>query len=304
MNQAPQHEPSRLDDAVAAMRRLPVPQRPPDRSVLEAISASEKSGFGRIPQKLLQRIKRVHPIVRYSIVATVLAAVALTGLGRRTDTLLLADVVTAMSKHKTFRFESKHEKLPVEVPGNPRELSDETKRQLGGGGRPNTQISYGTLDTMHARIEDSRGDLTIIDQAKGIMLRLDPREKTGVARKFPPVMKRSGFFEILDELMKDKATIATNEQLDGVPVVVYRLKKDKDHVNSTIWVDRATELPVRMVMENVGRNPQRVTMSNFVWDPPIADPVAFFSVDPPAGYHVETRNLFKTDPPEKKNEKK
>jgi hypothetical protein len=298
MNQSPQQEPSRLDDAVAAMRRLPVPQRPPDRAVLEAISASEKSGFGRIPQKLLQRIQRVHPLVRYSIVATVLAALALTGWGRRSDTLLLADVVTAMSKHKTLRFDVKREKLPVEAPGNPREPSDETKRRLGGGPRwPVTSVSYGTLDTMHGRIENSRGDLTIVDHTKGIMLRLDPQTKTAVANKFPPAMKRSGFFDILDELMKDKATIATNEQLDGVPVVVYRLKKD--NVNSTIWVDRATELPVRMVMEDTGRIQQKTTMSNFVWDPPIADPTAFFSVDPPAGYQVQTRNLFKTDPPEK-----
>src|ERR1700678_2205297 len=295
MNQSPQHEPSRLDEAIASMRRTSVPQRPPDRSVLDAISASENSAFGRIPQKLLQRIQRVHPIVRYSIVATVLAALALTGWGRRTDTVLLADVVTAMSKHKTLRFEVKREKLPVEAPGNPRELTDETKRRPGGGGgRPITDISYGTLDTMHARIEHSGGDLTIVDQAKGILLRLDPREKTAVASKFPPVMKRNGFFDILDELMKDKATIATNEQLDGVAVVVYRLTKDQ--VNSTIWVDRATELPVRLVMEHSGPLQQKTTMSNFVWDPPIADPAAFFSIDPPAGYKVQTRNLFKTDP--------
>ncbi len=242
----------------------------------------------------------MHPIVRYSIVATVLAALVLTGWGRRTDTVLLADVVTAMSKHKTFRFEVKREKLPVEAPGNSRELSDETKRRLGGGGPrwPVTQISYGTLDTMHARIEDSRGTLTIVDQAKGILLRLDPQEKTAVASKFPPVKKRNGFFAILDELMKDKATIATNEQLDGVAVVVYRLTKDQ--VNSTLWVDRATELPVRLVMEHSGPLQQKTTMTNFVWDPPIADPAAFFSVDPPAGYQVQTRNLFKSDPPEKK----
>ncbi len=297
MNQAPQHDPSRLDDAVAAMRRTPVPQRPPDRFVLDALTTTEGRRLGRIPLQLLQRIKRVNPIVRYSIVATILAALALTSWGRRSETLLLADVVTAMSKHKTLRFESKRERLPAKAPGNPRELSDETKRGLGGGRQPITDISYGTLDTMHARIEHSRGGLTIIDQAKGILLQLDPQEKTAVARKFPPVMKRNGFFAILDELMKDKATIATNEQLDGVPVVVYRLTKED--MNSTIWVDRATELPVRMVMENSGPVQQRTTMSNFVWDPPIADPVAFFSVDPPAGYTVQKRNLF-NDAPKKK----
>jgi hypothetical protein len=296
MSQSPQQEPNRLDEAVAAMRRMPAPQRPPDRSVLDALSAKETSGLERIPLQLLQRIQRVNPIIRYSIVATVLAALVLLGWGRHSEGLLLADVVTAMSKHKTFRFDNKLEKLPAPAAGNPRDLPDDTKRRLGGGGRwPVTQISCGTLDTMHARIEDSRGTLTIVDQAKGILLRLDPQEKTAVVSKFPPVMKRSGFFEILDELMKNKATIATNEELDGVAVAVYRLSKDQ--VNSTIWVDRPTELPVRVVMENVGKIQQKTTMTNFVWDPPIADPVAFFSVDPPAGYQVQTRNLFKTDPP-------
>jgi hypothetical protein len=300
MSQSPQHESNRLDEAVAAMRRMPVPQRPPDRSVLDALSANETSGLERIPLQLLQRIQRVNPIVRYSIVAIVLSALVLLGWGRRSEGLLLADVVTAIAKHKTVRFDNKREKLPVEAPGNPRDLSDENKRRLGvGGGRwPVTQISYGTLDTMHARIEDSRGTLTIVDQAKGVLLRLDPQEKTAVVSKFPPVKKRNGFFDILDELMKDKATIATNEELDGVAVVVYRLTKD--HVNSTIWVDRATELPVRMVMEHSGPLREKTTMSNFVWDPPIADPAAFFSVDPPAGYQVQTRNLFKTEPPSKK----
>jgi hypothetical protein len=265
--------------------------------VLDALSASENGISGRIPQQLLQRIHRVNPIVRYSIVVAVLAGLVLTGWGRRSDTLLLADVATAVAKHKTVRSDDKIEKVPAPGEENQQERPDETKRRPGAGQWPMIHTSYATLDTMHARIEDRRGPVTILDRAKGVLLRLDPQAKTAVVSKFPGVMKTSGFLEILDKLMKDEETIATNEELDGAAVVVYRLKKE--NVNSTIWVDRATELPVRVVMENVGPLRQKTTMSNFIWDPPIADPAAFFSVDPPAGYHVQTRKLFKEGPEKK-----
>jgi hypothetical protein len=298
MNQGSDRESSRLDEAVAAMRRMAVPQRPPDRTVLDALSASASGGFKRISLQFLQRIQRMHPLARYAVVASVLSALMLVGFGRRSE-LLLADVATAVSKHKTVRFESKVEKLRQPAGGNQRDLPDQTKQQLGVGGNwPMTRTNYATLDSMHSRSEDARGGLTIMDRAKGIFLRLNPQAQTAVVSKFPGVMKTIGILEILDELMKDKATIATNEELDGIAVVAYRLTKDE--VSSTIWVDRATQLPVRVEMANTGKLSQKSTMAKFQWDPPISDPIAFFSVEPPAGYKVQTRNLFRDDAPGQK----
>ena len=44
-----------------------------------------------------------------------------------------------------------------------------------------------------------------------------------------------------------RQTITSQEQLDGLDVVVYRLTKDD--VKTTIWADRYTMLPLRAEME-------------------------------------------------------
>ena len=62
----------------------------------------------------------------------------------------------------------------------------------------------------------------------------------------------------------------------------------------SVLQDIEEELRVHVEMEML-RNHEKQTLSNFVWDPPISDP-AFFSVDPPPGYIVDTKSLF-ADPP-------
>jgi hypothetical protein len=286
VNDLPSPESDLLDEAVAAMRRMASPDRPPDQFVIDALRQSRTRRFATLPRELYHRTLRMNPIVRYAIVALVLSAIVLVGFGRRSGTLLLADVMAAVSKHKTVRFDSKNESDSGEA----------------GQQRPaRTSTDYATLDNMHVRIEASSGMVTILDRAKGVFLLLDPREKMARVRTFPGKMHDAGVLGRLEELEKDKTTTSAREQFKGSEVIAYRLTKEG--VKSTILVDPKTELPVRVEMEHSrpsrrGQPPEheKVTMSNFAWDPPIADPARFFSVEPPAGYKVETRNLF-ADPP-------
>jgi hypothetical protein len=270
MNEPSPHEGDLLDEAVAAMRRMPTPERPPDSLVLESLHHSEQLGPRPLPNTLFEKVLRMHPYVRYGIVALVGSVLLLIGFGTHSNALLLADVMKAVAKHKTVKFESPGRRPPI------------------------TRTIYGTLDQMHARTENSRGNFTIFDRAKGIFLTVFPKQKTAVLNKFAGKKSDVGFLQTLEKLENDKQTTSTQERLDGLDVVVYRLTKEG--VKSTIWVDRHTMLPVRVEDEFL-RGPiagEKTTMTGFVWDPPIPDPEKFFSVEPPAGYEVTTRNLFRT----------
>jgi len=259
-----------LDEALAAIRKMPAPDRPTDARVLEGPARAKVSRLSSIPRTLYTRIRHMHPVIRYGMVALVVLAVLLIGFGTRSEKLLLADVADAVAKHKTVRVETDIEPLAPE------------KRTRG-------RTIYLTLDYMHARIENPDGTLRILDQAKGIFLNLDPKEKAALIFKFPGKPSTIRFFEILDELEKDKRTTSSMEKLDGSDVVVYRLTKEE--MNRTIWVDRKTKLPVRVEIEHLKGPRQKELMTQFGWDPPIANPAQFFSVEPPAGYTVSTKSL-------------
>lgn len=270
MNEPSSYEDDRLDEALAALRQMPTPDRPPDGLVLQSLRHGERLAPSSLPNTLFEKVLRMHPCVRYGIVALVGSVLLLIGFGRRSETLLLADVMEAVARHKTVKFESPGRRPPI------------------------TRTTYGTLDQMHARTENSRGNFTIFDRAKGIFLTVFPKQKTAVINKFPGKKSDVGFLQTLEKLENDKQTTSTQERLDGLDVVVYRLTKEG--VKSTIWVDRHTMLPVRVEDEFL-RGPiagEKTTMTGFVWDPPIPDPEKFFSVEPPAGYEVTTKNLFRS----------
>ncbi|HEX4069764.1 MAG TPA: hypothetical protein VHX68_01290 [Planctomycetaceae bacterium] len=284
MNEPSSHEDDLLDEALAALRRMPTPDRPPDSLVLESLRHGERLAPSSLPKTLFEKVLRMHPFVRYGIVALVGSVLLLIGFGKRSGTLLLADVMKAVAKHKTVKFETKNESMAGLSGGS----------QAGPGSArqrpPMTRTNYGTLDRMHVRSEDSHGGVTTLDLGKGVFLTLFPGEKRAVVSKFPGKRSSPGLLEIIERLENDKQTIASQEQLDGVDVVVNRLTKD--NVKSTIWVDRYTLLPLRVEREMLQGSPQKTTMTGFVWDPPIPEPEKFFSVEPPAGYEVTTRNLL------------
>jgi hypothetical protein len=290
MNEPSSHEDHLLDEAAAAMRRMPTPDRPPDELVLEGLRHGERRSLRSLSNTLYQRVLRMNPLVRYGFVALVVSVLLLIGFGTRSETLLLADVMEAVSKHKSVRFESTNESVagakgPQAAPFN-------------ANRPPIKNMMYATLDRMHVRIENPRWGYTTLDRAKGVFLTVWPKEKRAVINKFPGKRSDTGFLEMIEELEKDKKTTSTHEQLEGREAVVYRLTKDR--VKSTIWADRKTKLPLRAEMDMLRGPRQKTTMTGFAWDPPVADPEKFYSVEPPAGYSVETKNLFHDPEKDKK----
>jgi outer membrane lipoprotein-sorting protein len=296
MSEQPGRESDLLDAAIAAMRQVPTPDRPPDERVLEGLAQAKAGPPNSISRTLYARIQHMHPAVRYAMVAAIVSAALLIGFGTRSETLLLADVVDAVTKHKTVRFEQKTEFAAPNRNGAP--PNGRSKQNGPPRAMTRTFTSYGTLDRMHARVENSNGGIMTLDRAKGIFLNLDPKEKTARVSKFRGTRSTPGILDILEAPEKDKRTTTSVEQLDGADVIVYRLTAED--MKTTIWADDRTKLPVRVEMEQLKGPRQKVVMTRFVWDPPIADPAQFFSVEPPAGYTVETTNLFKNGPPRSK----
>jgi outer membrane lipoprotein-sorting protein len=283
MNEPSSHEDDLLDEALAAVRQMPTSERPPDSLVLASLHQAGRGNLSPAPNTLYQRVLRMHPFVRYGIVALVGSVLLLIGFGSRSGTLLLADVMKAVAKHQTVKFESTNE--------SPAGLSGGSQAAPGSGRQrpPVTRTNYATLDRMHVRTENPRGSVTILDLGKGVFLTLFPEEKRAVVAKFPGKRSSPGLLQMIERLENDKQTITSQEQLDGLDVAVYRLTKDD--VKTTIWADRYTMLPLRAEMEMLKGPRQKTTMTGFVWDPPIPDPEKFFSVEPPAGYEVTTRDL-------------
>jgi len=307
----------RLAEAVACVRRMPVPDPPPAELVLGQLHRSETVTVRSIPRAVYESIRQMHPVFHYGLVAAILALV-LIGLGTHSKAIQLADVAETIARHKTVRFEQ-------EV-GTPQEVETPFGREHR---LSRATTVFGTLDRVHARMERPGRQVQILDRAKGTILHLDPQRKSAQLVKFPGGNDQVGFLAIIEQLEKDRATTSARERLDGLEVVVYRLTKDR--VRSTIWVDLKTKLPVRMEMEMVGqektaekapgrpnRKPsgkgetenarvkaekivairQKTTLMHFVWDPPIESPDRFFSVEPPPGYEVKTRDLFTRQPGE------
>ena len=100
MNEPSSHEDDLLDEALAAVRRMPTPERPSDRLVLESLHQVERGRLSPAPNTLYQRVLRMHPFVRYGIVTLVGSVLLLIGFGTRSGTLLLADVMKAVAKHQ------------------------------------------------------------------------------------------------------------------------------------------------------------------------------------------------------------
>ncbi len=284
MNEPSSHEDDLLDEALAAVRRMPTPERPPDSLVLESLHQAERGNLSPAPNTLYQRVLRMHPFVRYGIVTLVGSLLLLIGFGKRSGTLLLADVMKAVAKHQTVKFETKNESMAGLSSGS----------QVGPGSArqrpPMTWTNYGTLDRMHVHSEDSHGGVTTLDLGKGVFLTLFPGKKGPWFPSFPANDRRPDCWKSLnDSKMTNRRSRARNSSTESTSSSIASRRITSNQRSGPI----ATRCSPCAWKGRCSRGaPRKTTMTGFVWDPPIPDPEKFFSVEPPAGYEVTTRNLL------------
>jgi hypothetical protein len=317
MNTQQNHEP--LDEAFDLLRRLPVPERPADADaqVLARIAAGP---LPAAPPVSLSRRRILMRVTKWSLAASVLAAVAGILYVGYSPTPALADVLKAAEKHKLVKYTMTQ--------------ADETKD--GSSLSPLVQVAYADLKAPRFRTESKAlGHLSgaldfecvfVRDAKKDISMRIiteditekgktDPAlikilkdfEKNGVPRKQATITKVHGDFtpatselnksilENILELEKHKDAVATKGKLNGNDVLKYRI--EEKYKTSVLWVDAKTKLPVKLEHEltdpkilNPTVTSMKFTLTDFEWDPELKrfkNMDELFSTTPPKGYEVE-----------------
>lgn len=275
-----------LNETIAAFERMSVPDRPSDADVLARLDACQD---GRTPS-VFSSTALSKGGYRLRLVVGSAAAVVLVigGLGflffNGTAPIALAEVVEAAQKHKLVRYQELQ--------------STEAKGHLP---RPVYSIVYADLTASRFRSE------SLINHPDGQAIRLsvqnagrhlitDSRRKTAWLGPAP-----NGYKSVLcclEEFQKKEGVTQVQEQLGTRTTIKYHRQ------TTTLWIDPATKLPIRMVQDVI--NPgfevasNRLVWSDFAWDPEV--PSGFrnlndlFSTRPPEGYMLDDQTKEKKDP--------
>ena len=268
----------------------------------------------------------MQPAVRYISAAAILVGV-LAWLGQvAPGPVALADVIRATERHALVRYRLKQFTIDRNFPDVKPDESDDSRWLKSTVyvdlATPRLRLEYPTKKSFNDMVDftcvmtqDNRKDrfLRVITEAmlvKDDQLKDDfqrsifkmakeaglPRKQATLSRvgrddvkPFSDLDGNGSLLESLREFQARQGTTSSKVDLDGRPVLRYHLE-GKDET-STLWVDPATKLPLRI--DRAYRDPtpriakNRWIYSDFEWDPKVADPEALFSVEPPPGYKVE-----------------
>jgi hypothetical protein len=325
----PNNRPDPLDEAFAALRRMTVPDRPPDADLLARLAA------GPLPAAKPVSFFKRRNVMRLSVcsaAAAVLVAATTLILFNGSASIALADVIKAAEKHKLVKYK----------------LTQADDMKDGGGVMPLVRIMYADLKAPRFRMEDHAiGSLSgaidfegvfVSDGKKNVCVhtitetvtekgKTDPRlieilkdfAKNGVPRKEVAISEAFGDFtpataqinqsilENLRELEKHKDAVATKGKLGDKDVLKYRV--EEEHKASILWVDAATKLPVKLEHEITDPKilhptvtKMKLTLTDFEWDPELKDFKdldQLFDTTPPKGYKVEDHRKKKDEKQDK-----
>jgi hypothetical protein len=325
-------DPDQLDAAVAAFQTMPVPDRPADDVVLARLAAGTMPAaepVSRSRRKLLMRV------ATWSLAASVLAAVGGVLLFGGTPPVALADVVKAAEKHRLVKYRCTFVTEADPPPGvtvNPTEWSNESvmyadlrapryrhviPETVTADGlirwSEYTVIDYAAGRQLTVRANELADPAAVPDREEGGKLlreNVGPRPKWAVLTVPPAFPDENPKHTLLDRLRDWQGRKNTTVAEDGglvrytIPgeaaVTTYTAEAvttTQVATTTTLWVDPATKLPVRMTTELARREPhgnRTVTeLADFEWDPQLPDGVKsaddLFSLTPPDGYPVDDR---------------
>jgi hypothetical protein len=305
MSTGPEREP--LDALFDAIRREPVPDRPPDAELLALLAAGPSPAAEPGSHSRRRMMMRV---ATWSLAASVLAAVGATVLFTGSPNVALGDVIKAAEKHKLLKFNYfvvVTADLPPGVTIDPNLLQ----------GSPVVKVIYSDLRAARYRDvtpETVRGlpwyGYRVVDRTKNrrlIVYKNQPLDGTGAEEKGAILSTISSdelfansnrtTLEHLRDLETHKDAKVTNEDNS----IRYTVVDGKQ--TTTLWVDTATKLPVRMVFEvdqpAAGVARVRIEFTDFEWDPELKEFKSLddlFSLTPPEGYKLDDQTK---EPPEK-----
>jgi hypothetical protein len=277
MSENHQGERDPLEDVIEAFHRMTVPDRPPDREVLARLSNDRSTKAQPIPTPAPKRAYLARPLLSYAAALLVACGVGLCAFVlNSTAPMAVADVVKASKTHKLVRYKQQQT----------------AEASASAGVRLDSRV-YADLTAARlrseCRIEDADGEATLVSVLDPVRhLETNSRHKTAWLRLAPKGYK--SFCCSLQEFEHHTGVTWAKDKLGDLATVKYHFEDDNE--SSSLWVDVATHLPVRMEQELIHAAPEamrtRFVWTDFEWDPELPNDFTrldeFFSTRPPEGY--------------------
>ncbi len=286
------HPDELLERAVDAVLRDPIPgELPPDQ--LAQLTATVRRAADRpYPIRFTERIKNMRWTTRIAMAATILIALLgwiawyVPGGG---PALAFADVADALNGIRAATWKT----------------TETMKRPQGEAKTTGVGMFMAPAhERMEHRTEHGVASITILDGEKSRMINLDPATKMATVmnvKSMPagaPTWGRTllDLRQTITDALSGKGEKAERlgiETVDGRPTEVFRLQYNnaemKFSVETKIWADPKTSLPVRVERSGRGETEFHAVMTDFRVGEEL-DP-ALFSVEVPEGYRVVQTQL-------------
>jgi outer membrane lipoprotein-sorting protein len=313
-----QQNPNPLDEAFDFLRRLPIPD-PPANANAQVLARLAAGPLPSAPSVSLSRRRILMRVTKWSLAASVLAAVAGILYFGYTPASALADVIKAAEKHKLVKYkmtQTDETKDGSSVIPLVQEVYADLKAPRFRQGSKSIASLSGAIDAESIFVIDGSKNVTMhtiteVITEKG---KTDPKlikilkdfEKLGVPRTEATLQPASGDFtpataqksksilENLRELEKHKDVVAAKSKFNGKDVLKYRI--EEEHQTTVLWVDAGTKLPVKLEHELTDPKilhptvtKMKYELTDFEWDPDLKGKTVdeLFSTTPPKGYTVK-----------------
>ncbi len=264
-----------LDRAAAAVQGAAVP--PPPADLLAATVAAVHNRITLAEAAEVARRRRRRLVMRATGVGGLAACVAVAvmwGGGSHAREVSFERMLDNLAKVEAVSF-----------------VERQVTHNDGSNGKP-YEIKY-LVRGQQSRMELRGGETTYVYDRVGRRALITSRQ-TRTYEVFPlpdlyHVMTADQLLADLRRLRALTARPAGEEQVNGVAAVVFKVAGgtwEGKTGDFTLWVDRKTELPVKLAFVSAKRRPDRpqtdITYQQFDWSPTLQD--SLFSLDPPAGY--------------------
>jgi outer membrane lipoprotein-sorting protein len=266
-----------LDQHIAALRDVPTESSPPAATVAATLAMLRSPRI--TPAFVDSRPRFTERLIHMTFTQRIAAAVMIT-VGALTlyvmftlfstfgASVAFADVAEKFKQARTIQYNS-----TVTTPGMP-------------------AVTIRTLvaEPERMRTELPDGSVSIINEKAFVIL--NPKAKTAMRMNFAadsmPQDKGGNMVDAMRSLGTQKGEPLGEKEIDGIATVGFRVALGGRTMQ--IWADKKTAYPVRVEMTMAVRgNDAQMVMDKFVIDAPLDD--SLFSLDPPAGYKLETKSI-------------
>lgn len=258
-------ESRRVDEAVAAVRDLPVPPGPPPYAVERVLAAGAAAGFQPRRVSLLERIALMDRKYKMSAAAVfcVVTALAVWVLLPTPGSVAWADVVQRLNEVKTVAF-----KVTIAAPDGQTMVFRNRVRQP---------------DRMRMETDKPLPVTNIVDMTAGKMMVLVHPEKVAqpvdVGDQLRTNPGTQDWFGRIKKLLDAPREEIGRREVSGVRAVGYKVSRGKETM--TVWIDPATDLPVEMDFRAFAGG-STITVSDWEFDRPMDE--SLFELKAPEGY--------------------